>query len=188
MKRAQVQQQQGFTLIEVAIVAVILSIIVLAMMVFTRVTDEAHQTTVDNSNMTFNTRRALERMTGEIRRSDDGHVTVDKSDPLYDSIELQVPLRVTDGTVIWGASGRNGWKIRYLVENDTLIRRVVSAGGVTMEMDQVMANHVDDDAGTGKGFSVTKNGGLLTLSVRVVAERSGRKWSREVTTAVSVRN
>lgn len=188
MKQARAQRQQGFTLIETAIVAAIFSIIVLAIMVFTRATGDAYETTASNSDMSFNTRRALERMTGEIRRSDEDHVTVDKFDPLYDSIEFKIPLRVTSGNVVWGASGRDGWKIRYLVENDTLIRRIVSAGGVIMEMDQVMANHVDDDAGAGKGFSVTENGGLLTLSVRVVADRSGRKWSREVTTAVSLRN
>ena len=185
---SQRHREGGFNLIEVAIVLAILSVMVLAAMVLTRATDEAYQSTVESSNVTFQIRRALEMMTEEIRRSDSDHVTVDNSGALYDAVDLEVPLTVSDGDVLWGASGRIGWKIRYLVEEDALIRRVVNAGGIIMEMDQVMAVNVHDDATSGKGFSVTKNGSLYTIGVRVLARESGREWTRELTTAVSLRN
>jgi hypothetical protein len=55
-------------------------------------------------------------------------------------------------------------------------------------MDSVLAVGIDANAATGKGFSVTRSGSLVTISVRVVAQRENRTWSRQVTTAVSLRN
>ena len=163
------RREGGFNLIEVAIVLAIFSVIILAVAVITRTTDHAYQSTVESSNVTFHIRRALEMMTDEIRRSDAVHVTVDNSGAQYDAVELELPIAVSDGDVVWGASSRIGWKIQYLVEEGALIRRVTNAGGIIMEMDQVMAVNVHDDATTGKGFSVTRNGSLYTIGLRLLA-------------------
>ena len=180
--------RRGFTLIEVAIVLVIASIIILAAMVFTRATDNAWRTASDSAAITFNTRRALETVASELRRTDLSHVTINTSNPLYDFVEFQLPLSVSQSTVTWGANGTADWKVRYLVENGALIRRVVSAGGTIVQMDQVLADGVDTSLAQGKAFSATRVATLVTLAVRVAAVTNGRTWSRQLTTAVSLRN
>lgn len=180
--------QRGFTLIEVAIVLVIASLFIVAAMVFTRATDESYRTTAQSADITFNTRRALETLSNELRHTDLTHLTITTTNPLFDLVEVQLPLKVTAGTVVWGADGTSGWKVRYLVENGALIRRVVTATGTIAQMDRVLADGVDPSAAEGKCFSVSRTGSLLTISVRVVGQRDGRSWARQLTTAVSLRN
>ena len=50
------------------------------------------------------------------------------------------------------------------------------------------AEAVDDDFSQGKGFAVTRTDGLVTISLRVVGQRGTRTWTRELVTAVSLRN
>ena len=166
----------------------ILGVMLMAVMVFTRSTQNAYESVSQDTELTFNTRRAVERIADDLRRSDADHVTVDHTNPDYDSVELQVPLLMKAGTVEWGAEREVGWKIQYLVEDGNLIRRVVDASGVRMRMDEVLAVRVDSLWDGKKGFSITENGDLLTLTVRVVSRDSGRRWWRQITTAVSLRN
>jgi len=182
------KKSQGFTLIEVAIVLTILSVIVVVATMLTRATDKAYHTTTESANAGFFLRRALEGITEEVRRSDSDHLTIDHSDDAYDFLEVQMPLTVKEGSVSWGASSHIGWKVRFLVEDGVLIRRVVNSGGIIMEMDQVLASNIDDDWTDGKGFAVSQNGSLITMTVRVVQEDAGGEWSRQLTTAVSLRN
>ncbi len=180
--------QSGFSLIEVAIVFVIASVILATAMLFTRTTDDAYDTASASADVSFGIRRALEAVSFDVRRSDVDHVTIDNSDVAFDQLELQLPVSVESGAVVWGVSGNAGWKIRYFVDENTLIRRVVAEDGTITQMDRTIAENLDPDFAAGKGFAVSLNGTLVTLSVRLVGTRGERTWSRELTTSVSLRN
>lgn len=180
-------RQLGFTLIEVAIVAAIASILLLGIAMMVRSTNDAYSTVSEDTDANFSLREALNRMSDEMRQS---NTTVIQITPgtNYDSIDLQMPVSYAGSAVSWGAAGTQGWHLRYLVENGWLIRRVVDGTGTVKQTDQVLARNVDTLFGGQKGFSVTATGGLYQISLRVTAQRGARTWRRTETTSVTTRN
>lgn len=182
------KRQNGFTLIEVAIVVTILGVVLLAAVMLARGTQGAYESLSQDTELNFYLRRALEKMTDELRRCTLAQITIENSDPGADAVEFSLPLGVSTDTVIWGAEGQPGWRVRFLVEDGVLVRRVVDGTGTIRTMDQVLATGVDGLRDGRKGFSVAGSDSLFTLSLRLVTRDHGRQWRREISTAVSLRN
>ena len=180
-------QDGGFTLIEVAIVGIIVGFLVMSIMVLTGSTQDAYQTVQEDTDANFSLRRALNRISDDLRQSSTSIIQITEGTD-HDSIDLQVPISKVGSTVNWGAAGVVGLHIRILVENGWLIRRVVDADGTPMRTDEVLARNVDDLYMGQKGFSVTESDGLYIISLRVTAKRHQRIWRRTETTSVSTRN
>jgi len=68
------------------------------------------------------------------------------------------------------------------------VRRVVDGSGTVKQTDQVLARNVDAVFGGAKGFSVTSDRMLYTITLRVSANRGARVWRRTETTSVTTRN
>jgi prepilin-type N-terminal cleavage/methylation domain-containing protein len=179
--------QAGFTLIELAIVATIAAVLLLAMMLLTSSTNDAYNTVQEDTEANFSLRQALSRVSDDLRQSSTSIIQI-TSGVDYDSVDLQVPISQAGSTITWGAAGTAGWHIRILVENGWLIRRVVDAGGIPKRTDEVLARNVDSLFQGQKGFSVTKTDGPYQITVRVTAERGERTWRRTETTSVLTRN
>jgi len=179
--------QAGFTLMEVAIVAVIVGVLLVTIVMLTTRTQEAYTTVREDTEANFSLRQALNRISDDLRQSSSDiiHIT---TGPDHDSIDLQVPISQDGSTVNWGAVGTVGWHIRFLVEDGWLIRRVVDSGGIPQRTDEVLARNVDDWFMGAKGFSVAESDGLYQITLRVTAERRQRIWRRSETTSVSTRN
>jgi len=179
--------QAGFTLIELAIVAVIAAVLLLTMVLVTTSTNDAYNTVREDTDANFSLRQALNRISDDLRQSSTSIISV-TSGVDYDSVDLQVPISQVGTTINWGAAGTVGWHIRILVEDGWLIRRVVDAGGIPKRTDEVLARNVDSLFQGQKGFSVTQTSGLYQVSLRVTADRGERTWRRTETTAVLTRN
>jgi prepilin-type N-terminal cleavage/methylation domain-containing protein len=181
-------RQAGFTLVELIIVVAISAVIGTVIMRLTRATDDAYRTNAGTTNMNFFTRRALDQIEGDLRRTNLAHLAINNANAQYDSVVFQLPLSTAAGVVTWGADGTAGNQVTYLVVNGQLLRRTMTAGGATVGMDQVLANNVDSNNATGKGFAMTANGTLITVSLRLFAQREGTIYTRSLTTEVSLRN
>ncbi|KPJ52867.1 MAG: hypothetical protein AMS16_05835 [Planctomycetes bacterium DG_58] len=182
-------RQAGFTLIEVAIVAIISGLLLITVVVLTTSTDEAYDTVRQDTEANFSVREALNRVSDDLRQSSSSIIKI-TSDPdnNHDIIDLQVPVSQDGSTVNWGAAETVGWHIHILVEDGWLIRRVTDGAGIPQQTDEVLARNVDSQFEGEKGFSVTPIGSIYVITVRVTAERKQRIWRRTETTSVSTRN
>lgn len=172
---------------ELMIVAIIAGVILTTVAALSIRTQEAYTSVREDTDANFSLRRALNRISDDMRQSSSSIIVVTPGTH-HDSVDLQVPLSQAGSTVSWGAAGNVGWHIRILVENGQLIRRVVDGGGTLMRTDEVLANNVDSLFGVVKGFSVTNTDGLYQISLRVTAQQKERIWRRTETTSVSTRN
>jgi len=185
MKRRR--PEGGFTLVEIAIVAALMGVLMLGIMVLTGTTQDAYHTVQQDTDANFSLRQALNRMSDDLRQSSSSIIVITEGSD-HDSIDLQVPISKDGSTVNWGAAGAVGLHIRIFVEDGWLIRRVVDAGGTPMRTDEVLARNVDDLYLGEKGFRVTESDGLYTITVRVTASRQQHTWRRTETTSISTRN
>ncbi|HUW56246.1 MAG TPA: prepilin-type N-terminal cleavage/methylation domain-containing protein [Planctomycetota bacterium] len=182
-------RQAGFTLVEVAIVAIISSILLITIIVLTASSNDAYLTVREDTDANFSLRQALNRISDDLRQSSSSiiHITSDP-DNNHDIVDLQVPISQDGSTVNWGAEGTIGWHIHIQVEDGWLIRRVTDGVGIPQRMDEVLARDVDNLFDGQKGFGVTEAAGLYTITLRVIAERKQLVWRRTETTSVSTRN
>ena len=179
--------QAGFTLIEMAIVAVISSVILIVIVILTTSTDDAYNMVQQDTDANFSLRQALNRISDDLRQSSSSIISITEGFD-HDSVDLQVPISQDGSTVNWGAAGTVGWHSHILVEDGWLIRRVTDGAGIPQRMDEVLARNVDNQFDAEKGFSVTQVGGLYQIGLRVTARRGERIWRRRETTSVSTRN
>ena len=179
--------QAGFTLVEVAIVAVLSGILLITIMILTTSTNDAYNTVREDTEANFSLRQALNQISDDLRQSSSSIISITPGVD-HDSIDLQVPISQAGSTVNWGAAGTVGWHVRVLVEDGWLIRRVVDGGGIPQRTDEVLARNVDDWLEGEKGFSVVQTDQLYQITVRVVAQRKQRTWRRTETTSVVTRN
>lgn len=181
--------QAGFTLLEVAIVTVIATLLLMTIVVLTTSTNDAYDTVREDTEANFSLRRTLNRISDDMRQSSSSMIKI-ATDPdnNHDSLDLQMPVSQEDSTVNWGAAGTVGWHIHILVEDGWLIRRVTDGAGIPQRTDEVLARSVDNQFDGEKGFSVTEVGGLYQITLRVTARRGERIWRRRETTSVSTRN
>lgn len=180
-------EQRGFTLIEMAFVAILVSLITLGVIMFTQSTNDANNSVQEAANVNFSLRRALTLISDDLRQSNATKIVVTEGAE-WDRIDFQVPVAYVGSTVTWGAMDTADWHVRILVEDGWLVRRVVDATGTPMRTDEVLAREVDGLFDGQKGFSVTAGEGLYQISLRVTGERGTREWRRTETTSVQVRN
>ena len=181
------REQSGFTMVEVLIAAAICVVILVTVMTLTVSTRDAYETVSEDTDANFSLRQALNRISDDLRQSSTSIIEITEGFE-QDRIDVQVPISAEGSTVNWGAAGAVGLHINFVVEDGVLVRRVVDGIGTVMRTDEVLARNVDGLFMGDKGFRVTEEDGLYTISIRVRANRGERVWRRTETTSVSTRN
>ncbi|MSR47145.1 MAG: hypothetical protein EXS13_08780 [Planctomycetes bacterium] len=118
------------------------------------------------------------------------NLTIDGQSALGDTVTFELPLDQVNGAVTWRARSSSGTAARdlpggrasYLVvvadaaRTDVcrLVRRAVDAAGATVGDDLILVDSIDvPDATQGKGFTMTRQGNLLTIRARTTHAVAG---------------
>ncbi|TET35556.1 MAG: type II secretion system protein [Planctomycetota bacterium] len=121
----------GFSLIELTMAIAVMTIAGVAVVLFVLNVNQSWETIFDDSEMMNRLRRAEQDVQRYLIQCNAVQVTITNGAD-WDSIDFQIPVGVTTGTVAWGADNNAGWNYRYIVENvdgsDNLYRIAYNAG------------------------------------------------------------
>ncbi len=195
--------QGGFTLLEVIVAAAISTIVLFAVIAFGRSMARSNENLKISADQTFDTQRAFTSLRDELIASAPSVITIRTTDPDHDEISYKVAIGVTSGGLnIWGmrdasGTGHPGWSATIYVDKNRriLYKQLYDESGNKVGDPVPLVTGVDeyynDPGGTfssNKGFSVSLQGSLLTLTVRLRGSFLGHEWRREVSCKVRLRN
>jgi prepilin-type N-terminal cleavage/methylation domain-containing protein len=204
MRTPRTSRSSGFTLIEVAIVAVILSVCLAALGLFESSTRQTLQQSAAVGSAQERAHQAIERVLHELDGASISTLVPDPTGPLgTDEIVFQKSTGVTSGgSVIWSTRTRlalapEEGELLDGVDNNhnglvdercltvtydfgtTAARTVVLAHRIPALFPKELSNGSDDN-GNGvvdeKGFNVQRLGNLLTVRLASQARGSAGKW------------
>lgn len=173
--------QQGFTLMEVVVALGVASVVLLILGNILLSSTSSIDSVITGSTADQEMKKGLGRLLGELQGSSPTVVSISTADPDHDAITFQTPGSYNGG-VNWGATESNGtwqagWSTRYLVASGNLVRRVLDGSGNQIGPDELLVRRLDASTGGVKGFRMTRNGALVTATVRT---RKGLRDSHEI--------
>ncbi len=171
----------GFTLLEVAIALLLLSIITVAIGSLLGSTNDAVAEMTSNVHDEQSLRRALNRLYDDVKTSAVSRVTIDK-DTSNDTLTLQTAD--PSGSGDWGAIGGDGLFrvnhfVRYQAVNGQVTRSILDAVGDPLSSPgaQVILSNANSGGvqGAEKGLEATLNGSVLLLELSTIKTLQGSK-------------
>lgn len=214
--RALTRRRGGFTLVEVAVSAAILGLLLLSVGLTTLSGNRAYRAGMAQNQLGIRAQRALDRIADELAMGGTGGLTPNPTAPLGSStLTFRTPNTYAAGAVTWGNSSRID--LQYLtddgndgVDNDgngfaddgaiVLTRNVGLASerstilvrGVREYLEGETPNGADDN-GNGltdeRGLSFVLSGDQLTIRLTLVGrDANGSSITHTVSTSIKVRN
>jgi len=173
------------TLVEVAIASTVLIVLLAGTYATVLRASDSWGSVVTTTGIQHEVRETMLRITEEMKRC--ANLKIGTANLHADVVSFQIPLAIVDGQVVWGASKTHlttgklivkpGWWVQYRVVNRRrldgtldriLVRRVLDGHGRPVGGDERIAEHVDIVRHEKKGFSVTRNGNLYSIGLRVL--------------------
>ncbi len=189
MSRRLRQNGSGFTVVELAVVLTVTGTVLMMVTGILVTAGRGYNQVSTDAHGHDSLRRTLERVSADIRRSAQDRIAVDESQADWDAITLQLPVRYTGTTTLWGDGDRTMNFIFYYVDEDRdLVRVRLDRYLQFTGQREILAQDVDRARDGRKGFSAVRNGDTVTISLRVLVEGDGNPWPRELVTAATVRN
>jgi len=175
------------TLIEVAIASALMVVIFGAGLTLSVESGDTWNHIYNDSSALQATRDALRLIATELATSHPDQVLIDTGSE-YDTLVFRVPVALEEDDIVWGAGGTEGHSIRIAVQEGRLVRQVLNADEYPVGPSRLLVRSVDSLHDGRKGFAVSRDDGLCTISLRAVARQDGHTWRRQVTTGVLLRN
>lgn len=209
-------RRAGFTLVEIAVSAAVLGLVMLTVGLVTMSGNKAYNAGMSRSRLGTQAQRALERIVSELEMAGVGGLTPVPTAPAGSStLTFRTPQSFTSGVVGWGSSTRIEFQYTAADPNDgadddgdgfvdegvvVLTRDVglgtetttVLANGASEFGAGELVNALDDD-GDGlvdeRGLSFVLLGDRLTVSLTLVArDPNGAPFTHTVSTSIKIRN
>lgn len=186
--RLRADGSRGMTLLELIVALMIAIVVIAGVLRLSTGAQQAFDTVSQDVEANYDLRRAGERVADQLRQSAVSHITVETVDPDADTVTFQIPVGKIGENVVWGAEGHSGWYLQFRVTDGDLVRRVLDESMNVAAMDEVLVRGLDVNIGGRKGFTVTLDGTLVTIEIRVPVNSGGETWRKEIRTSVTVRN
>jgi prepilin-type N-terminal cleavage/methylation domain-containing protein len=187
-------RRTGLTMIELMIAVTIASVLMVILgNIIISTTHSVDTLTVDTVS-DQELKRSMGRLIGELQTVSPTALSINSADANNDAVILQTPGPYTSGTVNWGAvdtqgTWRDDWTAQYLVVDHRLIRRVFNDSGNQIGNDELLARDLDLRSGVNKGFSVSRTGNVVKVSLRVHKTfRDSKDYRKSYESSVLLRN
>ncbi|MBI1379755.1 MAG: hypothetical protein GC161_01560 [Planctomycetaceae bacterium] len=191
--------RSAFTLVEVAVTATLLAALLGAAAMVTSAGFGAQRTTALRAGLENEARRALHRIALELSTADLGSIDPDPAGPFgTHQLQFRQVVDVVDGAAVWGPPCRveldpASGSLRFVrAAGQANERRVVLSRRVADQLEGETADLTDENANgliDERGFSVQRNGDLLTLRLTLeAAELNEVAVQRTLETSIRVRN
>ena len=173
-------RKSGYTLIEMLVVLAIISLLFSAVFGVLTASNTSFNTSSVRQTIENQARQGLDNMLRELYETSGGRVVLSEGNSV---ITFKLPVGFDgSGNLLWGAEGVQDYKIRYLIDNKQLIRRVLNASDILISQKVLSA-----DAQSLK-FALLPNM-LLTITLAIQKNViGGGKISQSVSSKVVFRN
>ena len=181
MKRENQQRDSvmGYTLIEMLIVLAIVSLLFSAVFGVLNIGNTSFNTGSARQTIENQARQGLDGMIRELYESSGGTVILSEGNTVV-TFKLPVGMNAS-GNLLWGAQGIENYKIKYLVENNQLVRKVLDASGNVINQ-KVLATDI-------QSLSFGKIGSIMTVNLTAKKKVTGTEYvTQAVSSKVAFRN
>ncbi len=118
-------KKYGYTLIEMLVVLAIVTLLFSAVFGVLTASNTSFNTSSAQQTVENQARQGLDNMLRELYETSGGRVVLSDGNSV---ITFKVPMGFDGlGNLLWGAQGVQDYKIRYLIDNKQLVRRVLDA-------------------------------------------------------------
>ncbi len=118
-------KKYGYTLIEMLVVLAIVTLLFSAVFGVLTASNTSFNTSSARQTVENQARQGLDNMLRELYETSGGRVVLSEGNSV---ITFKVPMGFDgSGNLLWGAQGVQDYKIRYLIDNKQLVRRVLDA-------------------------------------------------------------
>ena len=187
--RAAAPHCGGFSLVETAIVGVVMTVVLIVLMSLMQVNRDGSRMIVRQTKATEALRKAADVIDGDVMQSSTARMTVTALGDGNHQLTLQMPATFAGGVVVWGVRdaslgdddatrARNGWFVRYTVltatENGRTVRQLVRQlldGTLALQRQTVLVRDLRA-GGTVPGLRVVQSGALWNVTLSVEAVRA----------------
>ncbi|HPF14851.1 MAG TPA: prepilin-type N-terminal cleavage/methylation domain-containing protein [Planctomycetota bacterium] len=173
----------GFTLIEVIIAAVIMSLIGIGLTQGLHLANQTHESVTQHSHLNRDVRKAVSKLRNEFQSTSESRLTLALDGEGNQVLTLQVP--VDSGFGVYDRAlgstpaewNRDGWSLRYLVQMNAvgereLVRQILDAGGTVQRQSALASRLLTNDDLEGPGFSVAQTGDVWEIRLATRMEES----------------
>jgi len=176
----------GYSAVEMAMSMSLFLFIVSGTCVVVNQAGDTWCSVVERTTLQAQSSDTMQKITGDLKNARD--ITIDESDPTADVVTFQIPIKVEDGKVTWGAykytiedgkakyKPKKGYWVQYRMVSKVnkngkirkmLVRRILDKDKAKTGDDELIAKKMNCSGGSQKSFRVTRTGDLMAVSLRL---------------------